>query len=141
LGHAQPISADVPGLVGYVSQNQGQDGAQIGDLPPDPELLRYRGEAMKNEEVHKIISRTTRKNYQLWGGVSLPIPDQVGGEYHEGQLWEETPDDMIIGEDHAETVYNWLMERLRGRSSEGMIPVDMPLLVEGTSVETWKDGK
>jgi hypothetical protein len=74
LGQAQPINADASGLAGYTSPNQGQDGTQIGDLPPDPELLRVRGEAMRNEEVHKMVSWTTRKNYPIWVGISLPIP-------------------------------------------------------------------
>jgi hypothetical protein len=128
-------------LVNCTSPNQEQDGAQIGDLPPDPEILRHRGEAMRNEEVHKIISWTTRKNYPIWVGISLPIPDQVGEDFHEGQLWEEVPDDLIISDRHAEILYNSSMERLRGRSSEGMLPVDMPLMVEGVTVQTWKDGK
>jgi hypothetical protein len=48
---------------------------------------------------------------------------------------------MIIGERHAEIVYNWLMARLRGRSSEEMLPTDMPLEIQGVTVQTWKDGK
>jgi hypothetical protein len=56
LGHAQPISADASGLVGYTSQNQGQDGTQIGDLPRDPDLLIYRGETKQSEEVGRMIS-------------------------------------------------------------------------------------
>jgi hypothetical protein len=100
--------------VGYVSPNQGQDGSKIGDLSPDPELARLRGEDKKDEEVHRIISWTTRKSYPLWAGTSLSARYQVGDECHEMQLWEETPDDMIIGENHAEEVYKWLMERIRG---------------------------
>jgi hypothetical protein len=96
---------------------------------------------MKNEEVHKMISWTTRKNYPIWVGISLPINGPVGGEFHEGQLWEEVPDDLIIGENHADVMCAWLMARLRARSSENMLPVDMPLLAEGTTVQTWKDGK
>jgi hypothetical protein len=141
LGQAQPISADASGLVNYSSPNQGQDGSKIGDLPPDPEVLRLRGEDKKNEEVHRIISWTTRKSYPLWAGISLPARYHVGDEFHEMQLWEETPDDMIIGERHAEVVYNWLMERLRGRSSEGTLPEDMHLLIEGVTVQTWKGGR
>jgi hypothetical protein len=56
LGQAQAISADASGLVDYTSPNQGQDGSKIGDLPPDPDLVRVRGEDTKDEEVHKIIS-------------------------------------------------------------------------------------
>jgi hypothetical protein len=86
LGQAQRISADASGLVGYASQNQGQDGTQ-GDLPRDPELLRLRGLEKTNEEIHVIISWTTRKDYPLMIGASLPAKYQVGEEFHEIQLW------------------------------------------------------
>jgi hypothetical protein len=99
LGQAQPISADASGLVGYNSPNQGQDGSKMGDLPPDPELLRFRGEDKKDEEVHSIISWTTRKSYPLWAGISLPARYKVGDEFHEMQLWEETPDDKSLKKD------------------------------------------
>jgi hypothetical protein len=104
LGQAQQISADASGLIGYDSQNQGTENLQM-EAPQDPELPRVRGESMINEEVHKLISWTTRKNYMPWVGISLPIQDPVGGEYHEGQLWEEIPEDLIIEEYHAEAVY------------------------------------
>jgi hypothetical protein len=103
--------------------------------------LRVRGEEKKDEEVHRIISWTTKKSCPLWAGISLPARYKVGDEFHEMQLWEETPYDIIIVERHAEVVYNWLMARLRGRSSEGMLPLDMPLLIEGATVQTWKDGR
>jgi hypothetical protein len=65
-------------LTDYTSPNQGQDGTQIGDLPPDPDLLRYRGEAMRNDEVHKMIAWTTRKNYPIWVGMSQFKAEQIG---------------------------------------------------------------
>jgi hypothetical protein len=97
-------------LVGYHSQ---YDGANVPkgieeETPPDPELLRLRGEAMRDEEVHGILSWTTRKGYQLMVGVSLPIDDPVGGDCHEGQLWEEVREELMITEKHAEAMYNWL---------------------------------
>jgi hypothetical protein len=66
LGQAPPISADASRLVGYHSQysSGAADHGEEEDVP-DPELLRLRGEAQMNEEVHKILSWTTRKNYQL----------------------------------------------------------------------------
>jgi hypothetical protein len=73
-------------------------------------------------------------------GISLPIQDAAGGEFHEGQLWEEAAEDLLIQEKHAESVYNWMMERLRGRSSESMLPVDMPTSTAEVTVQTWKDG-
>jgi hypothetical protein len=88
LGQAQPISAGASGLVGYHSQ---YDGANVPkgideEIPADPELLRVRGEEKKDEEVDRLISWTTRKSYPTLVGISLPIQDPVGGEFHEGQL-------------------------------------------------------
>jgi hypothetical protein len=139
LGQAQPISADASGLTDYQSQNQGTDGPKE-ETPPDPELLRVRGEEKKDEEVHMLISWTTRKDYPTVVGISLPIPVRVGEEFHEGQLWEEMADDMMIEAKHAERIYDWLIERLRGRSSEGMLPTDMPASISEVTVQTWKDG-
>jgi hypothetical protein len=141
LGQAQPISAGASGLVGYESQNQGTENLQVEE-PEDPELLRVRGVAMIDEEVHKQISWTTRKNYELWIGVSLPIKDPVGEFSHEGQLWEEGPRDPVIEEHHAAVVYNWLCERLAERSfTKDMLPPEMPFHVEEVTVQTWRDGK
>jgi hypothetical protein len=143
LGQAQPISADASGLVGYHSQYQGVDvpkGIEEG-LPPDPELLRLRGEVKRDEEVHMLISWTTRKNYPTFVGTSLPIQDPVGGEFHEGQLWEEVTGDFPVEEKHAQAMYEWLLGRLRERSSENMIPEEMPTTIDEVTVQTWKDGR
>jgi hypothetical protein len=140
LGQAQPISTDASGLVGYDSQNQGTENTKV-ELPPDPELLRMRGEEKKDEEVHRMISWTTSKDYATMLGISLPIQDPVGGEFHEGQLWEEVPGDLPIEEKHAETAYGWLMDKLRRRSSECMLPVDMPTSIAEVTVQTWRDGR
>jgi hypothetical protein len=48
---------------------------------------------------------------------------------------------MIIERNHAGVVCNWLVERLRGHSSEGITPTDMPLCIDEVTVQTWKDGK
>jgi hypothetical protein len=82
-----------------------------------------------------------RKCYPLWAGISLSVKYQVGEDCHEVQLWEETPNDTFIRRNQAEEVYKWLMDKIRDRSSQGMIPEDMPLSIEGTTVQTWKDGK
>jgi hypothetical protein len=143
LGQAQPISADASGLVGYHSQ---YDGANVPEgieeeIPPDPELLRLRGEAKRDKEVHSLISWTTRKSYPTLIGVSLPIQDPVGGEFHEGQLWEEVTEDLIIQGKHAQIMYEWLMGRLKVRSSENMLPEGMPETVEDVTVQVMKDRK
>jgi hypothetical protein len=143
LGQAQPISAGASGLVGYPSQYQGVDVPKgiEEELPPDPERLRVRGEAERDEEVHRLISWTTRKNYPTFVGISLPIQDPVGGEFHEGQLWEDVLGDLIIEDKHVEQFYSYLSERLRAPSSENMLPVDIPASIEEVTVQTWKDGR
>jgi hypothetical protein len=115
----------------------------MGDLPPDPELVRTRGEDedANNQEVHRMIGWTTRKNYPLYIGISLPVPNQVGGEQHEGQLWEEFPDGKLVERNHANEVYICLAERLRGRSKDNLQPPEMPFSVEKVTMQTWKDGE
>jgi hypothetical protein len=143
LGQAPPISADASGLVGYHSQYSGgaADQGEEEEVPPDTELLRLRGESQRDEEVHRFISWTTRKDYQLTIGISLPIQDPVGGDCHEGQLWEEVIEELIITEKHAEMVYEWLSQRLISRSILRDLPAGMPISVEEVTVEVFKDGK
>jgi hypothetical protein len=113
---------------------------QIEELT-DEELLRIRGESKRDDEVHAMISWTTREDYQLWIGTSIPIQDPVGGEYHEGQLWEEAEEQWIITQDHPEFVYTWLMNRLVARSSARCLPLGMPESIDEVTVEMKKDGK
>jgi hypothetical protein len=144
LGQAPAISADASGLVGYHSQYQGATesrGEDPEEEATDPELLRIRGETKRDEEVHMLISWTTRKDYPTWVGISLPIQDPVGGEYHEGQLWEAVEEELMIEENHAQVVYEWLMFRLRGRSSQNMLPEGMPEEISEVTVQVSKDGK
>jgi hypothetical protein len=101
LGSAPPIDPDAAALVGYSSPNTGQDGSTLGDLPIDQELLRLRGLSNKDEEIHRMIGLTTRKDYPLLIGVSLPVPDRSFDRAHEAQLWEETDENWIIEDDHA----------------------------------------
>jgi hypothetical protein len=140
LGQAQPISADASGLVGYISPNQGQ-GSPQGDLPPEPALLSLRGEDKKNEEIHALISWTTRKDYPLLIGISLPAQYQVGEEFHEVQLWEETDEDLIVEGNQAAMIYDWLNTRILGRSTIQTLPANMPRAMNDVTVQTWKDGK
>jgi hypothetical protein len=143
LGQAQPINADASGLVGYTSPSQGQDGTQLGDLPPDQELARIRGEDREanDEEVHRMIGWTTRVDYPLWIGISMPIPNADGRGNHEGQLWEEFPDETIVEEYHTDVVSLWLMERLKSRTREGFTPPEMPFHPDEVTLQTWKDGQ
>jgi hypothetical protein len=50
----------------------------------------------KDQEVHLLLSWTTRKNYPTLIGISLPIQDPVGGDLHEVQLWEEAVEDLMF---------------------------------------------
>jgi hypothetical protein len=141
LGQAPPISADAAGLADYTSPYsartvEGQQGEST-----DEELLRLRGETKINDEVHMIISWTTREDYPLWIGISLPIQNPDGFECHEGQLWEEADEQRIISENHAEYVYTWLQNRLAIRSSIRNLPEGMPNTVEEVTAVTRKDGK
>jgi hypothetical protein len=140
LGQAEPISADASGLANYTSPNQGQ-GTPPGDLPPDPTLSALRGEDKKNEEIHAPISWTTRKDYPLLIGISLPAQYRVGEEFDEIQLWEETDEDLIVEGNQAAVIYDWLTRRIVGRSTSQMLPADMPTAVDGVTVQCWKDGK
>jgi hypothetical protein len=117
LGQASPISADASGLVGYQSSNNIRTVEGQEEIPIDPELLRIRGEARGDLEVHQMISWTTRKDYALWIGISLPIPNLSEERFHEAQLWEETDEDWALSENHAEHAYTWLQNRLVSRST------------------------
>jgi hypothetical protein len=112
--------------------------------PPDEGLLEERGISKKDELIHAMISWTTLESYPLRIGVSLPIvnPMMVDGEeaLHEGQLWEETEEQWIVEEKHAEFVYEWLSNRFKARSPTKMLPMGMPESVEEMAVQTSRDG-
>jgi hypothetical protein len=141
LGQAPSISPDAAALVSYTSPNTGQDGTTLGDLPPDLDLLRVRGELDKDEEIHRMIEWTTRKDYPLMVGLSLPIADHSFDGAHEAQLWEETNENWILDADHAAKAYQWLIERFLSRSMHQLPPAGMPESVSDLSITTWKDGK
>jgi hypothetical protein len=90
-----------------------------------------------------MISWTTLESYRMRVGISLPIPNQamVDGEevLHEAQLWEETEEEFVIEENHAETVYTWLSERFNARSATKMLPIGMPESIEDVAVQTARD--
>jgi hypothetical protein len=143
LGQAQPISADASGLADYISPNQGQ-GSPAGDDPSDPALLALRGEteAKKNEDIHAMISWTTRKAYPLMVCIGLPAKYQVGEEFHEIQFWEEATEDLMAEFNvQASEVYKWLITRMAGRTVMQLLPDAMPHTIEEVTVQTWKDGK
>jgi ribonuclease HI len=144
LGQAQPISTDASGLVGYSSPNQGQGTQQGDEAPPDPALLAFRAEdtVKKNEEIHKLISWTTRKSYPLVVGIGLPVKYHVGDEFHEVQFWEEMEEDLVTEQDtQAAETYRWLLDRLASRSNVNQPPEGVPFSVNEVSVQTWKDGR
>jgi hypothetical protein len=119
LGQAAPISPDAAALVGYVSPNQSRPAD--GDLEEDEELARLRGTARMDEEVGKLTAWTTRKDYPTLVGISLPIRDWVGEDYHEIQFWEETTKPIMLEYPAAE-MYDWLVNRLQGRAEHGILP-------------------
>jgi hypothetical protein len=142
LGQAPPISADAAGLIDHTSPNTGQDGTTLGDLPPDPNMQAFRGLLDIDAAVHKMISWTTRKNDPLMLGISLPINDESLQRAHEAQLWEQVIDDAIIENNHAEMMFQWLLQKLIYRSeSDHQRPYGMPEEVSEVTVQTWKDGK
>jgi hypothetical protein len=55
-------------------------------------------------------------------------------------LWEETEEEFIIEENHAEFMYNWLSNRFRARSATKMLPIGMPDSFEEVDVQTMRDG-
>jgi hypothetical protein len=73
-----------------------------------------------------MISWTTRKDYPLVIGISLPIADRSYDGAHEGQLWEEVDTELIIEENHAATIYTWLKNRFASRSMHQLLPIGMP---------------
>jgi hypothetical protein len=142
LGQAPPISTDASAPVGYHSpyesrpEDHGEEEDQV-----DQELLSLRGEAQEKEEVHRILSWTTRKDYQLLVGISFPIQDPVGGDYHEAQLWEEIAEELMFGDKQALGMYVWLSHRLCSRSTTRALPAGKPDMVDDDAVETSRDDK
>jgi hypothetical protein len=73
LRQAPPISAAAVAFAGYHSPNQTIPAdPNEPEEPPDPDLLRLRGVSNSDED------------YPIWIGISLPIRDLVGEEFHEG---------------------------------------------------------
>jgi hypothetical protein len=141
LGQSDSISADASGLTDYSSPYSARTVEGQREDPTDEELLRLRGEARRDEDVHQMISWTTRKDYALMVGIGLPVPDLSIERFHEAQLWEETDEEWVISENHAEFVYAWLMNRLTLRSTQRFLPVGMPESIDEVTVITRKDGK
>jgi hypothetical protein len=143
LGQAQPISADAASLVNYQSANSIRTVDVQEEDPTDPQLLALRGESEGDQLVHQMISWTTRKDYPLMIGISLPISDMSETGAHEGQLWEQASADAeqwLIANNHMDHVYAWLLDKLTSRSSQREAPVGTPA-ADGVTVRTFKDGK
>jgi hypothetical protein len=143
-GQAPPISAAASGLVGYTSVNGTRTVEGQPEEPQDEALLALRGTAKQDDLVHAMISWTTLETYPLRVGVSLPVLNQaqIDGEemFHEAQLWEQTEEEWVISENHADFVYNWLSGRLKARSTSHMPPMGMPESVNEMAVQTSRDG-
>jgi hypothetical protein len=97
----------------------------------------FRGLSEVDAAVHKMISWTTRKNYPLMMGISLPIEDESMQRSHEAQLWEQVIDDAIIEENHAGMMFRWLLQKLIYRSgSDTQRPYGMPEDISAVTVQT-----
>jgi hypothetical protein len=86
LGQAAPISADAAALTDYKSANDSTQGDGQDGESQDESLLRLRGQLSPDEAVHKLVSWTCLEDYPMIIGISLPIKDWVGEEYHEIQF-------------------------------------------------------
>jgi hypothetical protein len=51
-----------------------------------------------DEEVYKLAAWTTRKDCPTHVGISLPIRDWVGEDYHEVQFWEQVSEPVPVRE-------------------------------------------
>jgi hypothetical protein len=123
FGQAPPISADAAALANYTSRYRTR---AVDKDPDDPKLLRLRGVSCSDGDIHALNSWTTRKDHPTWIGISLPIKDWVGGDYHEIQVWEDPAEPIQIAHT-AVGVYDWLTNRMRSR---GCMPTGMPVVFE-----------
>jgi hypothetical protein len=94
-----------------------------------------------DQEASKLTAWTTRKDYPTLVGISLPVRDCVGADYHEIQFWEESTEPVPIREQPASEMHDWLIERLRGRAEHGILPGWIPDTFTDLSVRTYRDGK
>jgi hypothetical protein len=103
-------------------------------------VLRLRGLSCSDEDTHKLVSWATRKDYPTWIGISLPIKNWVGEDYHEIQFWEDTAEPIQFAHT-AIGAYDWLMNRFRSRAANQMLPIGMPDKFENLSVVMYRTGK
>jgi hypothetical protein len=113
----------------------------INSLEEDPELFRLRGTSKADEEVHKLVSWTTRKDYNTLVGISLPIKDWAGEDHHAIQFWEETTEPIGAMDNPAADMYVWLVSRIRERSQTQSLPQGMPETFTELSVQTQHTGE
>jgi hypothetical protein len=139
LRQAPAISRDAAALADYSSPNQ--FGVAINSLDKDPELSKLRGTSSADDEIHKLVSWTTRKDYPTMVGISLPIKNWVGEDYHPIQFWEETTEPIGALDNPAADMYVWLISRLRERSQSQSIPIGMPEIFSDLSVQTSRTGE
>jgi hypothetical protein len=138
LGQAPPISPDAAALANYHSPYQMTAADQD---PDDPDLMRLRGLSCSDEDIHTLISWTTRKDHPTWVGISLPIKNWAGEHFHEIQFWEDTIEPIQFAHT-AIGVYDWLNTRMCERSgNERRTPTGMPEVFEEISVVTFRNGK
>jgi hypothetical protein len=124
LGKGAPISAASSGLDGYVSPNEQKESQIPDDQAALEEIRRLRGSSTRDEEVHKVLSSATRKNYEVNVGIPLEIPDPVGGESHEIRYWEISKNCPTVSS--ANELYVALAQKLSERSLDGALPIGIP---------------
>jgi hypothetical protein len=140
LGSAVPISSSAAALEDYTSPNEA--GMAVNQLEEEEvNLSQVRGTVNPDEAVHKLVSWTMRKDYQTFIGISLPIKNWVGGDYHSIQFWEEASEPVAPLEHPTADIYAWLVSRLRGRANSLFLPVGMPAIFEDLSVTTSRSGE
>jgi hypothetical protein len=94
--------------VNYVLPNQSLPADR--ELEEDPQLSQLRGTFGIDQKIHKLISWTTRKDYPTVIGISLPMKNWVGNEYHEIQFWEEVSEPIQFSHTAVATL-QWLITR------------------------------
>jgi hypothetical protein len=136
--NAAPISDAAADGEGYTSPNQ--TGVAVNPLEEERNLSEIRGSLTPDEDVHKLLSWSTRKDYRTFIGIALPIKDWVGENYHAIQFWEEATEPIIGLENPATEMYNRLIDRFSGRARNLFIPDALPGSFVDVSVTTSRSG-
>jgi hypothetical protein len=140
LGQTPPIEPNAAPLIAYTSPNTGQGGSTLPRDDPNAVLTvaRLRSEVGKDEAIVEAIECGTRKDYPIFVGVSLEIPDAVGDESHEIRFFEE--ERFFPMTSNAEELFQWLCDRIRSRSPSRTGIQSMPPNTNELNVHIQKRG-